>query len=110
MSVIEVQTTTFKCVPNLHIGWTKEDLLQIHLIRHALIASAVEFDVDFGVTDEGDPWLVFCQLDGEVIVHIAYFDGLYRLFGCALRTPLSGRSFPKITRSLIGTIARRQSC
>ncbi len=85
------------------LDWTNEELAQLYRIQHALSAAGVEFEIDRGVTDEGDPWFVFCRADGDVIVHIARFDGLYRLFSPGIG-PLSGTSFPELTRSLLGAV------
>ena len=51
-------------------------------------------DVDLGVTDEGDPWFVFCDAEsGDVVAHFARIGGTY--LGCAptLNGALQGRNF-----------------
>jgi hypothetical protein len=57
-----------------------------------------------GVSDEGDPWFVFCHPDGHVVVHIARIGGLYHLHCPALEGPLSGPSFDALLKAFVGTI------
>jgi len=43
-----------------------------------LFAHGLSFETDHGVTDEGDPWFVFCEPDsGEIIAHFARIAGKY---------------------------------
>lgn len=81
--------------------WTNQELAELYRVAHALSAAGVALEVDRGITDEGDPWFVFCRPDGDVLVHLARFDGLYHLFSPALPAPLSGRSFTDLTRSFL---------
>jgi hypothetical protein len=79
--------------------WTREELAELYRIEHALAQANVRLDTDRGLTDEGDPWFVFCRLDGEILVHISRFDGQYRLYSPGLSNPLVGHSFAELARS-----------
>jgi hypothetical protein len=47
-------------------------------------------ETDRGVTDEGDPWLVFCDADsGEVFAHFARIGGQH--IACVFEGALTGR-------------------
>jgi hypothetical protein len=79
--------------------WTQEELAQLYRVEHSLVQSGLSVEHDRGLTDEGDPWFVFCRPDGEVLIHLARYDGLYRLHSPALPGPLVGRSFVELTKS-----------
>lgn len=79
--------------------WTQEELAQLYRVDHALVQSGLLVEHDRGRTDEGDPWFVFCRPDGEVLIHLTRYDGLYRLHSPALPEPLVGRSFVELTKS-----------
>ena len=54
--------------------WSREELA-LFSDAAGLLPETVE--TDRGVTDEGDPWLVFCDADsGEVLAHFARIGGL----------------------------------
>jgi len=38
---------------------------------------AIDVDAEFGITDEYEPWLVFCDDEGQVIVHFARLGQTY---------------------------------
>jgi hypothetical protein len=82
-------------------GWTNAELAELYRVENALIHARIPVETDHGVTDEGDPWFVFCRPGGEVIIHAARFGGLYRLFSPALPDPLAGPSFSALTQSFV---------
>lgn len=82
-------------------GWTNEELAELYRVEHALAQARIAIGTDHGVTDEGDPWFVFCRPGGEVIVHATRFNGLYRLYSPALPQPLTGISFATLTRTFV---------
>jgi hypothetical protein len=81
------------------VDWTRDELAELYRIEHALTQSGLTLEVERGVTDEGDPWFAFCRPDGEVLIHLARYDGLYRLHSPALLSPLIGRSFSELTKA-----------
>src|SRR4051812_21235906 len=84
--------------------WTRDELAELYRIEHALLQARVPVLVDRGLTDEGDPWFVFCRSDGEVLVHISRFDGEYRLHTSAFSAPLTGRSFVGLAKAFVDQI------
>lgn len=82
-------------------GWTNTELAELYRVEHALVQAKIVIETDRGVTDEGDPWFVFCRADGEVVVHVTRFSGSYRLYSPALHTPLTGPSFSTLTKSFL---------
>src|SRR5215831_5644708 len=82
-------------------GWTNEELAELYRVEHALVQAHISIETDHGVTDEGDPWFIFCRTGGEVVIHATRFGGLYRLYSPALPQPLTGASFSALTRSFV---------
>ena len=68
--------------------WTQAELAEFYRVEASLLAAGMRVEADRGVTDEGEPWFVFCHADGEqdVIIHFARLGGSY-LVG----TPSLGR-------------------
>ncbi len=55
-----------------------------------------------GVTDEGDPWFVFCRADDdEVIIHFARIDGRYVISSPAYCGNADGYDFRALVRDMI---------
>jgi hypothetical protein len=79
--------------------WTREELAELYRIEHALVQANIRLETDRGLSDEGDPWFVFCRVDGEILVHISRFDGQYRLYSPGLSSPLIGHSFVELAKS-----------
>ena len=68
-------------------GWSRHELALFHDAA-SLLPETVE--TDRGVTDEGDPWLVFCDADsGEVLAHFARIGGQH--IACVFEGALTGR-------------------
>ena len=93
---------------NRTCDWTNEELAELYRVEHALGQANIALEVERGVTDEGDPWFVFCRHDGEVLVHVARYDGLYHLFSPALPKALVGKSFSELTRSFVAKVPAKE--
>jgi hypothetical protein len=85
-------------------GWTNQELAELYRVEHALTQANIGMETDQGITDEGDPWFVFCRLDGSVLVHITRSDGAYQLYSPVLAKSLSGPSFAALTKAFVGTV------
>ena len=84
--------------------WSNAELAELYRVQHALGQAGIPHEVYRGLTDEGDPWFTFGLPDGEVIVHITRYDGLYRLHAAVLPEPLTGTSFQALTKAFVGKI------
>src|SRR5271167_4793723 len=69
--------------------------------ERTLRQAGIAVEIDRGLSDEGDPWFVFCHLDGHVVVHIARIGGLYHLYCATLPEPLIGPNFAAITKAFV---------
>jgi hypothetical protein len=87
-------------------SWTNAELAELYRVDHVLAQAGIVVETDFGATDEGDPWFVFCRAGGEVVVHATRFDGFYRLYSPALPQPLIGRSFAALARSFVSVLRK----
>lgn len=89
-----------------HSGdWTNQELADLYRVEALLIQAGIRLETDRGLTDEDDPWFVFCNPDGEVFVHLARFDGRYLLDSPGLGAPLCGDDFS----ALVDMFVRHQA-
>lgn len=73
--------------------WNNQELANIYRVKKLLDAAGVHNSLERGLTDEGDPWCVFCTATGDVFIHLCKIDGRYVLDSPNLRAPISGRDF-----------------
>ena len=82
--------------------WTQEELAQFYRVEAALIRSGLSVDVDRGVSDEGDPWFIFCRQDtGEVIAHFARIRDQYVVASSAFPGVARGKDFALLISDLM---------
>lgn len=81
--------------------WTNQELADLARVQYLLSRAGVPLETDRGITDEGDPWFVFCDPQGEVFVHICRMGMVYLLDGPSLESPLKGASFDALVKSFI---------
>lgn len=73
--------------------WGNQEMADLFRVKRLLDAAGIPNEIDRGLTDEGDPWFVFCGMDGEVFIHLCRIDGLYVLDSPNIETPLRGVDF-----------------
>jgi hypothetical protein len=76
--------------------WSNQELANIYRVKKLLDAAGVPNGLERGITDEGDPWCIFCAHGGEVFIHLCRIDGRYVLDSPNLRAPLSGADFAEL--------------
>lgn len=57
--------------------WTAAERARLQDLASQLSASGVHVEVIFGATDEGDPWCVVTDENGDVLIHVARIDGKF---------------------------------
>ena len=83
-------------------GWSRQDLAEFYRVEGVLIQSGLRIESDQGVTDEGDPWFVFCRQGGDdPVVHFARIRGEYIIAGPAFGGIVRGRDFRSMVQDLI---------
>jgi hypothetical protein len=79
------------------LDWSSQELAEFYRVEASLIQSGIRVAGDRGLTDEGDPWFVFCRpTDGEVIIHFARIAGVYIIVSETLGQTLRGLDFRKL--------------
>lgn len=81
--------------------WTNQEMADLARVQYLLSRAGVPLETDRGLTDEGDPWFVFCDATGEVFVHICRMGMIYLLDSPSLETPLKGHSFDTLVKGFI---------
>ncbi len=59
--------------------WSNQDMASFMRAKRLLSMASVPLETDRGVTEEGDPWLVFLDRNGEVFAHFARINDIYIL-------------------------------
>ena len=73
--------------------WSNQELANIYRVKKLLDAAGVPNTLERGITDEGDPWCIFCTHGGEVFIHLCRVDNRYTLDSPNLRSPITGVDF-----------------
>ncbi|PHS19416.1 MAG: hypothetical protein COA78_00895 [Blastopirellula sp.] len=79
--------------------WSNQELANLFRVKRLLDQAGVPSDISRGVTDEGDPWFVFCRPDGDVFIHLCRIEGLYLLDSPNIHTHIEGTSFDDLVKS-----------
>ena len=59
-------------------GWSKHEFDLLLGVAKFLRSEGANLVTDYGMTDEGEPWFIFCNPDsGDVLVHFARIAGEY---------------------------------
>lgn len=97
-----VQILRFTPLLQRSADWTPREIAEFYRVESALTQAGVALEIERGLTDEGDPWFVFCRRDtGEVFVHFARIDGEYIIDGAGFFGVARGRDFSALVRALI---------
>lgn len=59
--------------------WTNQELASFMRAHRLLSIAGLSLETERGVTDEGDPWFVFANQDGDVFAHFARIGKIYIL-------------------------------
>ncbi len=82
--------------------WTSQELAEFYRVESALIQGGMKISTDRGVSDEGDPWFVFCREEGgDPVVHFARIDGQYIIASPAYKGVARGLDFRSMVQDLI---------
>jgi hypothetical protein len=57
-------------------GWSTHELEHFRSAKNALRGAGLFLETESGLTDEGEPWFVFCDAEtGDVLAHFAKIGG-----------------------------------
>lgn len=82
--------------------WSAQEVAEFYRVEAALIQAGLHVESERGLTDEGEPWFVFCRTeDDEVVIHFARIDGEYVISAPAYCGDAVGYDFRALVRSMI---------
>jgi hypothetical protein len=82
--------------------WSQQEIAEFYRVESALVQSGLSVTTDRGISDEGDPWFVFCRADNdEVIAHFARIDYDYVVASSFQPSPVRGRNFRALIREMM---------
>lgn len=87
--------------------WTNQELADLYRVEAMLVQANMRVSTGRGVSDEGEPWFVFCKEDGDVFVHLARIDGTYLLDSPGLGNLLQGGDFSELISRFVAQVAAR---
>ena len=94
VSLGDVATTSLPDIlPDPKRDWGNQELADLFRVKQLLSGANVPVETMRGITDEGDPWFIFCHLNGDVFIHMARIDGAYVLDSPNVCRPLRGHDF-----------------
>jgi hypothetical protein len=92
----------FPSVRNRTKDWTPQELAEFYRVESALIQGGMRVVTDRGLTDEGDPWFVFCREDdSEPVAHFARINGQYLIASPAYDGIARGHDFRSMVQNLL---------
>jgi len=84
--------------------WSNQELAEFYRVENSLIRAGLPVETDRGLSDEGDPWFVFCHAEtGDIIIHFARFDGSYAVASSVFDRCMRGADFRSLIEALIAT-------
>jgi hypothetical protein len=93
--------------PSNSNDWNQEELAEFYRVESVLIQGGLSVSTDCGISDEGEPWFVFCRAGNEradseeVIVHFARIDGEYLIASSLVLGVARGSDFRCLIRQMI---------
>jgi len=83
-------------------GWSKRELDHFQRAANILLDAGMPVETDAGVSDEGDPWFVFCDAEsGDVLAHFAKLHGTFVVSAPLLRRAITGRVFADLIETFL---------
>lgn len=88
--------------PSNSEDWTQQELAEFYRVESALLQGGFAVTTDRGISDEGDPWFIFCRADNEeVIAHFARIDREYVIVSSFFAGAARGRDFRLLIREML---------
>lgn len=88
--------------------WSNQELAHLYRVKRLLDLAGVSNSIDRGLSDEGDPWFVFCDATDEVFIHLCRIDGVYFLDNPSIEKPLRGGDFTQLVEAFVQKKLRSQ--
>ena len=75
--------------PKSNKNWTNQELSEFYRVKDILAKYNISVIIDCGLTDELDPWCVYCNSSGDVFAHFCKIDNIYYLDSPKLIKPVT---------------------
>lgn len=85
--------------------WSNQELAEFYRVKNIFAQLNLPVILDLGVSDEGDPWLVFCNHSGDVFAHFCRIDQDYYLDSPGIEEPIIARNL----RDLVDGFTQQQT-
>lgn len=84
--------------------WTNDELAELYRVVDILGRAGLAVDTELGLSDEGDPWFVFCRRDtGDVVAHFARISGQFLAASVAVDETYRGANFRQIIERMVSS-------
>lgn len=84
--------------------WANDELAEFYRIVDVMGRAGLSISVDVGVSDEGEPWVVFVREEtGDVLVHIARIDGWVVAVSAASQEVVRAQTLKEVVRRIVDT-------
>jgi hypothetical protein len=82
--------------------WNQQELAEFYRVENMLLQGGLSVTTDRGISDEGDPWFVFCRADNEeVIAHFSRIGREYLIVSNLHSGVARGDDFRRLVRQMI---------
>lgn len=71
--------SVFDWAPSKNQNWTNQELAEFYRVKQFFSLYKIFIVTDAGLSDEGDPWFVYCNQQGDVFAHFCKINGKYLL-------------------------------
>ena len=84
--------------------WNQHELSEFYRVESALVQAGLPVAVERGMSDEGEPWLIFCRGGtDEVIAHFAHIDDGYVIASSAFSGVRRGVNLRALVQQLVNS-------
>lgn len=77
-------------------NWTNQELAEFYRVKKFFSLYKIFIVTDAGLSDEGDPWFVYCNQQGDVFAHFCKINGKYLLDSPKLSKVITALSLREI--------------
>ncbi|PZU80723.1 MAG: hypothetical protein DI528_22125 [Shinella sp.] len=97
MRILPFPTKNARKLANPIADWSQQEIADFYRAHRLLAENGAAIGIDRGVSDIGEPWLVFFDLTSQdVFLHVARIDGCCHLICDPLNLRLSAASIPSL--------------
>ena len=83
-------------------GWSTQEIAEFYRIADIMARAGLRVEIDQGVTDEGEPWLVFVRPEtDDVVAHFARIDGFFVSVSSLTQDIYRGRDMRSVINQML---------